>query len=287
LPLDRRWRFVGGPLARRVSASMPMTLSHGDAAGGEPVPQPWLPCSVAGALEAFLPSWFHHRATSTEEAAKKALQSADAVCFDVDSTIIVEEGIDVLASFFGKYDEVAALTRTAMEGGVEFQDAMRQRLELLRPTAEGVRTFLDRDALTLSPGVAQLVARLHELGKDVYLVSGGFTNMIEPLAEALHIPKANIFANTILFDECGRYKDFDRLAYTSKSGGKADAVRHLKKTMGYRTMVMVGDGVTDLEARPPADAFIGYGGVQVRPKVRDGADWYVTHWREVMFVLGA
>jgi len=238
-------------------------------------------------VEAVFPSLFRSRPTSAEEAAKNALQNADAVCFDVDSTVIVQEGIDVLASFFGKYDEVAALTKTAMEGGVEFQDAMAQRLELVRPTAEGVGAFLEREALTLSPGVAQLVARLQELGKDVYLVSGGFTNMIEPLAEALHIPKGNIYANTILFDECGQYRDFDRLAYTSKSGGKADAVRHLKKTKGYRTMVMVGDGVTDLEARPPADAFIGYGGVQVRPKVRDGADWFVTHWREVLMVLGA
>jgi len=245
------------------------------------------PClSVPDAMKAFFPSMFRSRPTSAEEA-KKALQNADAVCFDVDSAAIVRRDIDVPASCFGKYDEVAALTKIAMEGGVEFRDTMAQRLELVRPTAEGVRAFLERDALTLSPGVAQLVARLQELGKDVYLVSGGFTNMIEPFAEALHIPKGNIYANTILFDECGQYKGFDRLAYTSKSGGKADAVRHLKKTKGYRTMVMVGDGVTDPEARPPADAFIGYGGVRTRPKARDGADWFVTQWREALMVLGA
>ena len=49
---------------------------------------------------------------------------------------------------------------------------------------------------------------------------------------------------------------------------------------------MVGDGVTDMHAKPPADAFIGFGGVVVREKVRDGADWFVTDLSELLDVLG-
>jgi len=45
---------------------------------------------------------------------------------------------------------------------------------------------------------------------------------------------------------------------------------------------MVGDGATDMQARPPADAFIGYGGIVVREPVRRGADWFVTHFDELL-----
>lgn len=55
----------------------------------------------------------------------------------------------------------------------------------------------------------------------------------------------------------------------------------------YKQVVMVGDGATDMQAKPPADAFIGYGGVVVRPAVHKGADWFVTHFDEVLGELGA
>lgn len=58
-------------------------------------------------------------------------------------------------------------------------------------------------------------------GKAVYLVSGGFTQMIFPVAALLGLPKEHVFANTILFDAAGKYAGFDREAFTSRSGGKA------------------------------------------------------------------
>jgi len=216
------------------------------------------------------------------DSAKEAIRNADAVCFDVDSTVVKTEGIDLLAACFGVYDQVAELTKTAMEGNVKFQDAMAQRLAIMKPTVEGVEKCLAKEKPRFTKGMKQLVARLQERDVDIYLVSGGFTVMIEPIAEILKIPKENIYANTILFDDDGNYKDFDRSAPTSKSGGKPAVVAQLKKAKGYKTVVMIGDGATDMDARPPASAFIGYGGVQVRPKVKAGADWFVTSWRELM-----
>lgn len=55
----------------------------------------------------------------------------------------------------------------------------------------------------------------------------------------------------------GEYADFDHTAPTSKSGGKAVVIDMLKKQHGYKNLVLIGDGMTDLEACPPADAFIG------------------------------
>lgn len=57
----------------------------------------------------------------------------------------------------------------------------------------------------------------------------------------------------------GEYAGFDENQLTSRSGGKGAAVRDLKEKHGYETVVMVGDGMTDWEAAPPADLFIGEG----------------------------
>jgi phosphoserine phosphatase len=122
----------------------------------------------------------------------------------------------------------------------------------------------------------------------VYLVSGGFRHMIDPVADALDVPRSNIFANDIRFDEIdGSYKSFDPEEFTSRAGGKAEAVKHIKKTDGHAAMGMVGDGATDLESRAPggADVFIGYGGVQVRDAVATGADWFVTDFQDIIDAL--
>ena len=83
----------------------------------------------------------------------------------------------------------------------------------------------------------------------------------------------------------GCYSGFDASAPTSRDGGKPEVVRRLKAAHGYTRIVMVGDGVTDMQARPPADAFIGYGGVVVRPVVSGGADWFVRDFSEVLSEL--
>lgn len=236
-------------------------------------------------------------AASKRAAAEAALRGAHAVCFDVDSTVITVEAIDEFAAFCGKKEEVAALTARAMGGSVPFQDALAARLEIIAPTREGLAAFLRGHPFTLTPHVADVMARLRARGAAVYLVSGGFTQMIHPLADALGLPRSHVFANTILFadDDSGEggsgrgrggaYAGFDASAPTSRDGGKAEVVRRLMADKGYGTVVMVGDGATDMQARPPAAAFIGYGGVVKRAPVEAGADWFVTCFSDVLKVL--
>jgi phosphoserine phosphatase len=69
---------------------------------------------------------------------------------------------------------------------------------------------------------------------------------------------------------------FDESQPTSRSGGKKNVIETLKKQFGYERLVMIGDGATDLEACPPADAFIGFGGNQIRQIVKEKAKWFVT-----------
>jgi phosphoserine phosphatase len=184
--------------------------------------------------------------------------------------------------------EVSGLVAVISDDGRRFGVAERTdlkalaaRLTLLAPSRGAVDAFVAAHAPALTPGLAALVAALQARGTAVYLVSGGFTQMILPVADALRVPRARVHANTLLFDAAtGAFAGFDEAAPTSRDGGKAAVLRALKAAHGYAPLIMVGDGATDLQARPPADAFVGYGGVVEREVVRKGADWFVKDWAE-------
>lgn len=217
--------------------------------------------------------------------AMHALYTADAVCFDVDSTVIAEEGIDTLAEYLGKGEEVAALTKEAMEGGMKFQDALAARLELLRPSRQSIEKLLKEQPLVLTENVQGLMSALQQKSVDIWLVSGGFRIMIEPVASQLSIPIDNIVANTIVFDDDGKYMDFDPNEPTSRDMGKPKALEMIESQKHYQTMVMVGDGATDAQAKPPAKAFIGFGGVIERAAVKEKADWFVMDFEDMTKIV--
>ncbi|MQL85431.1 hypothetical protein Taro_017934 [Colocasia esculenta] len=201
-------------------------------------------------------------------------RSADAVCFDVDSTVCLDEGIDELADFCGAGKAVAEWTARAMTGSVPFEEALAARLSLFNPSLSQLHEFLKRPP-RISPGIAELIKKLSLKRTDVYLISGGFRQMIEPVAIHLGIQQDNIFANRLLFGSSGEFIGFDTKEPTSRSGGKATAVQHIRTVHKYKTLVMIGDGATDLEAKRPrgADMFICYAGVQLREAVAKKADW--------------
>jgi phosphoserine phosphatase len=221
-------------------------------------------------------------ANNQENVVRTIWRSADAVCFDVDSTVCRDEAIDELAAFAGKEKQVADLTRRAMRGGLSFREALAQRLDLIQPNRQLMVEYLKHHAPRITPGIKELVNLLHGRGVDVYLVSGGFDTLIEPVAEELGIPVKHIFANRLKFLYDGTYAGFDENEPTSMQDGKAQVVAYLKHNYGYRRVVMVGDGATDLEAAPPADAFIGFGGNQIREKIKKEAKWFVLSFYDLI-----
>lgn len=168
---------------------------------------------------------------------------------------------------------------------MKFQDALAARLTLLQPSKESIQACLRHHPLQLTPGVQEFVQELQKQNKDVFLVSGGFRIMIEPVADMLNIPVENIVANHILFHDNGDYRDFDEKEPTSQDMGKPKALEMIQAAKGYNNMVMIGDGATDAQAKPPAKAFIGFGGVEVREKVKAVADWFVTDFGDLTKVL--
>eukprot|EP00955_Chlamydomonas_euryale_P053928 355645-Chlamydomonas_euryale.AAC.31 len=154
-----------------------------------------------------------------------------------------------------------------MGGTADFKTALQSRLDVMNVSKQNIDQFLVQHPHKLTKGIPELVTILKSQGKEVFLVSGGFRQIIHPLAESLNIPITNVFANSILFNPAhisgtqddGSYAGFDDNEFTSRSGGKPACIRHIKETRGLSPIVMVGDGATDLEARleGAADIFIG------------------------------
>lgn len=214
--------------------------------------------------------------------AVQIIRNTNVVCFDVDSTVIREEGIDELAKYCGKGEEVARLTKEAMKGSMTFQDALRLRLNIIQPSQRQIQDFLKSHPSTLSPGIKEFVQRLRDANKSVYLITGGFDCLVGPIAEKFGIPLDHLFANKLHFQFNGQYAGFDVNQPTSKTGGKGEAINIIKRSLsGDVNVTMIGDGATDLEASPPADNFIGYGGNVVREEVRNRAQYYITDFQQL------
>ena len=111
---------------------------------------------------------------------------------DVDSTLIMEEGIDLLGEEAGVGAQVAAITERAMRGELDFEAALRERVGLLKGLPEDIFTQI-AEKIHFTPGAEDLVKELHKRGYKVGLVSGGFHETVDRLAEQLGIDyvKAN------------------------------------------------------------------------------------------------
>lgn len=172
-----------------------------------------------------------------------------------------------------------------MGGTTLFQNALKARLDLIKPSIENLENIQKEHPLQFTPRLKELIEILHKKGKNIYLVSGGFRQMINPIALQLGISVSNIYANNLFFTEDGEYNGFDTNEPTSKDGGKAKVIQDLIDKYDYKCVIMIGDGATDMQARPPAKAFIGYGGIIEREKVKNGADWFIKDFNEILSIL--
>jgi phosphoserine phosphatase len=194
------------------------------------------------------------------------------VFFDVDSTLVTIEGIDVLAN---RNPEIVRLTEAAMNGEIALDEVYGRRLEIIRPARADVEALGARYIESLVDGAAETIAELQAAGAHVHLVTAGIAQAIAPLAEKLSIPPRLVHAVALEFNDDGSYRDFDRRSLLTRTGGK-ELVVHAILARAKATSAFIGDGVSDLETKPAVTRFIGFGGVQVREKVQANADVYIT-----------
>jgi phosphoserine phosphatase len=194
------------------------------------------------------------------------------VFFDVDSTLVTIEGIDVLAN---GNPEIVRLTEAAMNGEIALDEVYGRRLEIIKPTLADVEALGQRYIESLVDGAEETIATLQQGGADVQLVTAGIAQAIAPLAEKLNIPSRLVHAVALEFDDDGSYRDFDRRSLLTRTGGK-ELVVHAILARAKGTSAFIGDGVSDLETKPVVTRFIGFGGVARRERVEANADVYVT-----------
>lgn len=198
--------------------------------------------------------------------------SFNVICFDCDSTLSKIEGIDELAGRVGLGEEMSKLTDMAMNGEVPLEAVYEQRLSLIRPDQSSIGWLADLYIEQIVDGVKEVFDTLSAAGKDLHIISGGVRQAILPLARSLGLPDAQVHAVDVYFNEDGSYRDYDRSSPLSRSGGKAEVCRQLLKP--ENSMVMIGDGKTDMEAKQAGAVVIGFGGVVDRQVVREQADFY-------------
>src|SRR5947209_281416 len=201
------------------------------------------------------------------------------VFFDVDSTLVTIEGIDVLG---GGNPEIARLTEAAMNGEIALDDVYARRLEIIRPTRVQVEALGRQYVESLVDGAEEVVATLLQRGHVVHLVTAGIEQAILPLAR--HLGIRNVHAVRLFFTDSGDYAGFDRRSLLTRSGGKELVVRAVR-ARSKGGAVMIGDGASDLEAKSAVDLFIGFGGVTSRAFVRENADVYVTSMGDVLRII--
>jgi phosphoserine phosphatase len=204
------------------------------------------------------------------------------IVMDVDSTLIEDEVIDLLAEEAGAGEEVARLTEDALAGEIDFEQALRQRVALL----EG----LDQEALvraagkvTLTKGARTFIRTVQRLGMVTAIVSAGFTYFTEALAAELGIKYA--LANTL------EVKDgalTGRLAGELIDGpAKARFLRYVADAEGVTLaqVVAVGDGANDLDMLAAAGLGIAF---NAKPLVNDRADTALTvpYLDAILFLMG-
>ena len=192
------------------------------------------------------------------------------VVFDVDSTLIEQEVIELLADFAGKRAEVEAVTAKAMAGELDFEGSLRARVSNLEGLPASV---IDRalEQITLTPGAKEAIEYIHSVCGKAGAVSGGFIELLEPLAKKLNLDfyRANqleIIDGVLTGKVIGEIID---------KPAKATALREWAESLNpeISRTVAVGDGANDLDMMDTAGLSVGF---NAKPRVRAKADLLIA-----------
>jgi phosphoserine phosphatase len=188
------------------------------------------------------------------------------IAFDLDSTLINVEVIDELARLAGVGEEVRQLTESAMRGEMNFQQAFRRRIALLKGLDER-RCLHLLDGIALNDGAERLIHSLHAIGCKIAVLSGGFSFVVDWLKQRLPIDFA--LTNTLAVrDGCVTGEVIEPVV---DGAAKASAFRELAEVnrIPMKQTIAVGDGANDLPMMKLAGLSVAF---RAKPKVREQAD---------------
>ncbi|HMQ69081.1 MAG TPA: phosphoglycerate dehydrogenase [Ignavibacteria bacterium] len=173
---------------------------------------------------------------------------------DFDSTFIRLEALDELfkislkdnpdkKELISRFEEI---TKMSMDGKLSFSESLSKRTELLNADRSHIETLAVKLSSKVSGSVKRNKAFFKKFGQNIYIISGGFKELIIPIAGKYNIPEENVHANTFIFDKKGKITGFDKHNLLSQNSGK---IKLLKKLRLEGDLYVIGDGYTDYELK--------------------------------------
>ncbi|MEM1052003.1 MAG: phosphoserine phosphatase SerB [Pseudomonadota bacterium] len=185
---------------------------------------------------------------------------------DMDSTLIGQECIDELADYAGLKDQVADITERAMQGELDFESALRERVALLKGLPEVAITQCLDERISVNPGAKELVQTLKAKGCKTILVTGGFHHFADPVGE--HLGFDIVVGNRLGVADGKLTGELDGPIVDSATK-KAVLEREVKAIDPLAISVAIGDGANDVPMLEAATYGFAY---YAKPKAREAAD---------------
>lgn len=209
---------------------------------------------------------------------------------DFDSTFVTLEALDELARKALKSHpdkariqvQIEEITRQGMAGTLGFRESLEQRLLLFQADRNHIAQLVSHLKRHITPSIKRNKQFFIRHADQIYIISGGFREYIEPVVAAYGIAPDHILANRFIYNQKGVITGFDTTLPISQTGGKSIAVRQLKLR---GTVVVLGDGYTDLEIKLSgvADKFFAFTENVYRPEVVAQADREIPNFDELLY----
>ncbi|MBC8757240.1 phosphoglycerate dehydrogenase [Kordia sp. YSTF-M3] len=211
--------------------------------------------------------------------------------FDFDSTLTSVEALDVLAEITlvnnpkknEIIEEIQEITNLGIDGEISFTESLERRIKLLHAHKSNLDELIRRLHQQLSSSIESNKEFFENYADDIYVISCGFKEFIEPIVKEYNIPADRVYANTFTFDEEGHIIGFDAENVLSQHNGKIQCL----KDMGLEGEIQViGDGYSDYVMREAgvADKFFAFTENVSRDKAVDKADHVTPNLDEFLFV---
>ena len=227
-----------------------------------------LPSDDAATLRRIIDEYF---APSDAIIARDAFRIPNLFVSDMDSTMIGQECIDELADFAGLKDRIAAITERAMQGELDFEAALRERVGLLAGLEESAIATCLAERIEPMPGARTLVATLRQMGCKTVLVTGGFHHFADPVAEQLGFER--VVGNRLAVAE--NRLSGGLVGAITDSAVKARVLQEELEKLGENAVSLAtGDGANDIPMIAAATYGVAY---HAKPKARAAANGWIDY----------
>jgi D-3-phosphoglycerate dehydrogenase len=219
------------------------------------------------------------------------IDAARKYVFDFDSTLTKVEALDVLAemTLVGKsnrdeiINEIQRITNLGIDGDISFTESLERRIKLLNANKSDLEGLVAELRQKISKSIESNKEFFEKFSDDIYVISCGFKEFIDPIVAEYNIPSDRVFANTFRFDEEGKIIGFDEKNPLSQHNGK---IQCLKEMNLEGEVQVIGDGYSDYVMREAgiADKFFAYTENVHREKAANNADHVTPNLDEFLFV---